>query len=337
MSSRLPLASPMARLLLLFAVIAVVLPILGGYELTVATDLIINLILVVSFRFITTMGRWSFAHVALAGAGGYTSAILTTQVGLPFWGTLFLGGLVAGLLALLLSFPTMRTTGFYFFMSTFAAGALIVWTWTAFIVPFGGTSGIYGVRPPPPIDLFGILTLPVGSPLGYAYVVAGAAFVSLAVLLRLERTRLGSVLRAIRWHTPLAMSVGLNVRKYETFAFVVGSSFAGIAGVLFVHKTGIAFPNDFGTLKGITIVMFTVVGGAESFWGPMLGAFAMTLIAQGIQQYPELVSFTPLVFGLLTIVIVLAFPGGLVTVPARLRALASRGGPGTAKDNPAWD
>lgn len=310
----------LAALVGAFALIGISLPFLSGFHLQVVTDLLIMFIIVSSFRFITTMGRWSFAHMALAGVGGYTSAILVTQFGLSFWVTLGLGGLSAAAVALVISFPIMRTNGFYFFMSTFAAGALIVWAFGAFIVPFGGTSGIYGIGPPDSVSLFGLLELPLDSPVGYGYVVAIITLVSLALLLRLEQTRLGAILKAIRGQSSLTISLGLNVRKYETLAFVIGSFFAGIAGVLYVHFHRIAFYEEFGTLKGISVVMFTVVGGAESFFGPVLGAAVMTGIAQGIQQYPELVPWTPLVFGSLTLAIVLAFPAGLVGVPGRVVA-----------------
>jgi branched-chain amino acid transport system permease protein len=317
MSRGLAQSRQLVATVLMFVVIGLSLPFLSGFHLQVVTDLLIVFIIVSSFRFIATMGRWSFAHMALAGVGGFTSAILTTEYGWSFWVTLGLGGLSASAVALVISVPTMRTSGFYFFMSTFAAGALIVWAFSSFIVPFGGTSGLYGVAPPGPVSLLGLELRP-GSPVGYGYVVAVTALVSMTILLRLEQTRLGAILKAIRWQPSLALSLGLNVRKYETLAFVIGSFFAGIAGVLFVHYHRIAYFNDFGTFKGINIVMFTVVGGAESFFGPPVGAALMTAIEQGIQANPALVPWTPLVFGSLTLAIVLAFPAGVVAVPGRV-------------------
>ena len=306
-------------LIVVFALIALYVPRMSGYELQLSTDLMITMIIVSSFRFITLTGRWCFAHIALAGVGGYTSAIFMIDYGVPFAASLFLGGILAALVALVISVPTLRTTDFYFLMSTFAAAGLIVWTWNRLIHPFGGTSGIYGIPRPEAIGGFDF-----GSPVGYAYLVAIVAFVSLAVLLRLEGSRLGMILKGIRWQTPVAHSLGVHVRFYETVAMMVGSFFSGLAGVLFVHYHRIAFPGSFGTDPTIEMLMFVVVGGAEKYWGPILGATVLTAIEQGIQQYPTLVPYVPLVFGSLTVMIVLLLPNGLIELPAAVRRYVKR-------------
>ena len=306
-------------LIAVFALIAFYVPRMSGYELQLSTDLMITMIIVSSFRFITLTGRWCFAHIALAGVGGYTSAIVMIDYGVPFAASLFLGGISAALVALVISVPTLRTSDFYFLMSTFAAAGLIVWTWNRLIHPFGGTSGIYGIPRPEPIG-----GLDFGSPVGYAYLVAIVAFVSLAVLLRMERSRLGLILKGIRWQTPVAHSLGVHVRFYETVSLMVGSFFSGLAGVLFVHYHRIAFPGSFGTDPTIEMLMFVVVGGAEKYWGPILGATVLTAIEQGIQQYPTLVPYVPLVFGSLTVLIVLLLPNGLIELPAAVRRYVKR-------------
>ena len=135
-------------LIVVFVLIALFVPRMSGYELQLITDLMITMIIVSSFRFITLTGRWCFAHIALAGVGGYTSAIFVIDYDVPFAASLFLGGILAAIVALVISFPTLRTSDFYFLMSTFAAAGLIVWTWNRLIHPFGGTSGIYGIPRP---------------------------------------------------------------------------------------------------------------------------------------------------------------------------------------------
>lgn len=305
--------------IVVFVLIALFVPRMSGYELQLITDLMITMIIVSSFRFITLTGRWCFAHVALAGVGGYTSAIFVIDYDVPFAASLFLGGILAAMVALVISVPTLRTNDFYFLMSTFAAAGLIVWTWNRLIHPFGGTSGIYGI--PRPAAIGGV---DFGSPVGYAYLVAIVAFVSLAMLLRMEGSRLGLILKGIRWQTPVAHSLGVHVRFYETVALMVGSFFAGLAGVLFVHYHSIAFPGSFGTDPTIEMLMFVVVGGAEKYWGPLLGATVLTAIEQGIQQYPTLVPYVPLVFGSLTVLIVLVLPDGLIELPSAVRGYVKR-------------
>ena len=103
-------------------VVMIVLPfLLPAYWQDVLVLFTINVILVMSYRLITTMGGWSFAHIAIMGLGAYTMALLTTKYySLSFWITLPIGGLVSALFAVAISYPVLRTRKFYFFLSTFA-------------------------------------------------------------------------------------------------------------------------------------------------------------------------------------------------------------------------
>src|SRR5215470_14890419 len=87
---------------------------LPEYWRSVVVLLLVNVILVQGYRLITTMGGWSFAHVAIMGLGAYTMALLTRpDVGWPFWPTLLLGPLVAAGFALLIAYPVLRTRHYY--------------------------------------------------------------------------------------------------------------------------------------------------------------------------------------------------------------------------------
>ena len=301
-------------LLIMFAVLFALLPLVGRYSAEVIIRLAIIFIAVAAFRFIVSMGRWSFVHAQLFGMGGYTSAILTMKLGYPFWLTLFLGGFTAALIALIISYPVLRTKGFYFFMSTFVIGAAIVWIWRRYFL-FGGTSGLTGIPRPDPISIAG-LTLNFGDWLTYAFVVVGVSLVCLLVLYRLEKTRLSSILKSIGSSRDLVRSVGLSTMKYETIGFVIGSFFAGIAGVLFVHNSGVATPADFGTTLGMNIIAFTLVGGVNSFWGPLIGVSVLTVITELLRGYREVM---PLIYGIIIIAAVLALPGGLISLPQRIK------------------
>jgi branched-chain amino acid transport system permease protein len=308
-----------AFLILLFAVISVLLPSVDHYQLGLLLVFMLNLILVVSFRFMITMDRWSFCHIPLAGMGGYTSAILTVKLGWSFWPTVVLGGLVAAAIGFLLSYPVLRTRGFYFFQSTFVAGAVIAWSWTYFFNPFGGVTGIYGVDRP--TSLLGLVALDFNSPVAFGYLLVGVTSVSLLVLYHLEHIRFGAALKAIGANADLAKSVGIGVLGYEVRAFVVGCFFAGVAGVMMTNYLGIAYPNEFAPLLGINLVMYTIVGGRSNFWGPILGLVVLTWIGELIRDFIE---YIPLVFGVLTIITVLVLPGGLISLPALFKPAFAR-------------
>ena len=86
----------------------------------------------------------------------------------------------------------------------------------------------------------------------------------------------------------------------------------------------IVSPSDFDTSAGITVLIYVVVGGVESFWGPLIGALVVTAITTQLGQYQSLVEYTPLVQGVILIAVVLLFPGGLVSIPKLVSDLSKR-------------
>jgi branched-chain amino acid transport system permease protein len=99
--------------------------------------LLINILVVVSYRLMTLTGEWSLIHVVLMGVGGYSSALLAKNFALSFWLTMPLAGIICALLAVLLSVPLFRMKQFYFLIGSFAAGEAIRLAWVYFKVPFG--------------------------------------------------------------------------------------------------------------------------------------------------------------------------------------------------------
>ena len=136
-----------------FLGILIVLPfVLPRYLQDALVLFVVNAILVMSYRLITTMGGWSFAHIAMMAIGSYTMAMLTTAyAGISFWLTIPLGGIFAFLVAFAISYPVLRTKQFYFFLSTFAAGEAIRQCFIQFEDVLGGIEGIPFIDPPDPI------------------------------------------------------------------------------------------------------------------------------------------------------------------------------------------
>ena len=107
--------------------------ILSQFYIGIMILLLINLILVTSFRLIATLGLYNFAHVAIAGMGAYTSGLLNSVLHWPFFLTLPLGILVSALTALVIGLPAVRTKGAQFFVITFAAGEALLSTAAVFV------------------------------------------------------------------------------------------------------------------------------------------------------------------------------------------------------------
>ena len=264
---------------------------ISEYKVDLLTNLLINIILVSSFHIITTTGGWSLAHVPMMGCGAYATALLSGTLGVPFWVSLPLAGLAAGLTGLAISYPLARTKGFAFFVASFAAGEAIRLCWIRFRIPFGGHKGL-GV--PPPVLVDNVTWLDLAEAVPYYFLTLIVTIISLAIMYRLHRTRIGDTWRAIESQESLAKSVGINNTKYKMLAFASGSFFAGVAGVLLAHRLWAIEPHQFGFTTTLYLLVWVVFGGTHTFSGPIFGVVALTFLGELLQPLFE---WVPMIFG----------------------------------------
>ena len=300
----------------MFAVLIVLPHFLKYHQQDFLIFLTINVLVVVSYRLVTLTGEWSLIHAVMMGVGAYTSAILSKEFGISFWVTLPCAGLAAGIMAGLLSYPLFRMTQFYFLIGSFAAGEAIRLCWIQFIQPFGGTGGISAIPSP---ELANIDFL---EPIPYFYLVL--VFVSICVFLlyRMEISRIGLTLHAVHWKAALAESIGVNTWNYRALAFVVGSFFVGLAGALKVHYIGTVAPKQFDIGFMVFILIWVIVGGYRTFYGAIIGAIVLSILDE---MFRELEQLRPAIYGLTLIVFILYLPGGLESIPQKIKsAFASR-------------
>jgi len=299
----------------LSALTVLLLPVISsGYYRHILTLTVIDILLAVSFRAIQKMGGWNFAHIAIMGIGGYTSALLTVKLGWSFWLGLPMGGIMASLFALLISWPCLRTEGFYFFLSTFAAGEAIRQVWIMFEF-FGGANGFFGL--PHPETVFRIRFDTV---LSNYYLVVAICSACLWLLYRLEKSRLGNTIKSITSNPELCESIGINTWAHKASTFIVGSFFTGVAGVLFAHYNGLVTPKEFSVLYTYKIITAVIVGGTAAFSGPIVGVIFLTGLTE---IFRDLEQWVPLLYGIVIIGILLLFPEGLQSIPRRLRGKSS--------------
>jgi branched-chain amino acid transport system permease protein len=270
----------------------------------------INVLVVVSYRLMTLTGEWSLIHIVMMGVGAYASALLAKNLGVSFWLAMPLAGAVAGAVAALLCFPLFRMTQFYFLIGSFAVGEAIRLAWIYFVKPFGGSSGISSIPPPE------LLGLDFFEPVVYFYLVLGVVTLSLIILYRIEYSRIGLTLHAVHWKAPLAESVGVNTWSYRSLAFVTASFFVGIAGSLKVHYLGNVTPHQFGVGAMVFVLIWVIVGGYRSFFGPILGAVVLSILDESFRQFEDL---RPAIYGALLIVGIMFLPNGLESVAPGLR------------------
>ncbi|GMG83107.1 branched-chain amino acid ABC transporter permease [Paralimibaculum aggregatum] len=282
----------------------------GYYTSEVLILFMINLILVCSYRILTTTGDWSLSHVVMMGVGAYATAMLTKHLGLSILLTVPLSACIAALVGLLMVIPLIRTRGFGFFIASFALGEFVRLVWVKFREPFGGPRGMIGIPSGElgSIDFF--------DPLPYYFFVLTVALICLFVMYRLDRSRIGKTFKAIYTDEGLAESIGIDVPHYRALAFVTGTFFAGVAGSLLAHRLGAIDPKAFDVNTMVYLIIWIVVGGAATFWGPIIGLVVMTF---AFEWSRPLLEWRPLLFGGILIFFLVALPGGLEGLLSTIR------------------
>jgi branched-chain amino acid transport system permease protein len=305
----------------LVAVAALAVPALGSRFYTfVATDVAILALFAVSLNLLLGYtGLVSFGHAAYFGIGAYTTGILMKKVGVPFVLAFPAAGVLAAVFALVFGFFCVRLTKIYFAMLTLAF-AQIVWAicfkWNQVT---GGEQGMPDIPYP---DLAWMERLPWVSGLRtsdhYYLLVVVLVAVALAVLKRIVNSPFGRILTTIRENPERAEFIGVNVRRHELVAFVIAGGFAGLAGALFgIFNRGV-FPDFAYWPKSSEVLIMAILGGIGHFYGPAVGALVLLVLNQQITSYTE---YWPFVLGTILIVLLFAFPGGLV---GALAAASSR-------------
>jgi branched-chain amino acid transport system permease protein len=301
--------------LLAAAGLAVPLVTVDAYHLDVATAMLRNLLLTLSLRFVMSTGQLNMAHVSFMGIGAYASTLLVTHAGWSFWVTLAVAPVLAALAAVPVGGVALRVSGPYYFLITFAFLEVLRTVFNNFFGDYlGGPSGLVEIPPPHPLPLSGGAVAFTGK-LAQYWLMLALFLSSAAVLIRLEYSRVGLIASAIRQGDLLAETLGVDVRRYKLGAFVLGSFFAGVAGVFFAHSQRVLHSSDFGLEPMVLLVVLTVIGGAHSVWGPVIGTLVLAVVSELLR---ELHHYEILVYGAVLMVVMLFFPDGLVSLPVRL-------------------
>lgn len=297
-------------LAILFSVFAALPFALSEYRLIILTLLLIWIIVAVSYRLLATTGEFSLGHVVAMGIGGYTSALLARHLGFSFWVTAPLGGLMAAGFAAATAYPLFRMRGMYFLLGSFALGEAVRLSWRRWKVPFGGERGLWYI-PSPSIGSFTFDTT-----FSYYFLTLGIAAGCLAVMYLIDQSRIGKALVAIHSQDSLCESLGINVQSYKTLAYITASFFAGIAGALMAHYIGTVSPSLFAIGFMLYLIVWVIVGGVNTFWGPIVGVITLYSIQEVLKI--RLIAYMPMFYGIVLIAVVFALPGGLESLPRRI-------------------
>jgi branched-chain amino acid transport system permease protein len=297
--------------LILFLAAATVPWIGSRYDTFLACQIVIDALFAVSLNLLLgTTGLVSFGHVAYFGVGAYVCGILMKTYEVPFVLAFPAAGIGAAVFALVSGYFCVRLSKLYFAMLTLAFSQ-IVWAicykWNDVT---GGDQGLPEI-PYPDLDWMsavpGLGDLRISDRFYLLTLVLVA--VSLAILRQITRSPFGRMLTAIRDNPERAAFIGLHVRAYQLAAFVVAGAFAGLAGALYGLFSRGVFADYVFWSKSAEVIIMTILGGMDYFWGPPVGALALVWLNQQITAYTE---YWPFVLGVILLVLLFVFPGGIV-------------------------
>lgn len=281
----------------------------GEYWIWVTTEMLIMALFAMSLNLILGYGGMvSFGHAAFFGVGAYTVALLMKKAGAPLYLALALAPVTAAIAAAIIGWFCVRLIGLYFAILTLAFGQLlymVVFQWYTFT---GGDDGIHGIPKPE------ILT-----PIAYYFLCLVLFLICFLAMRMIVNSSFGLTIRTIRENMERAKFIGVNVRRFQWYNFILAGAFAGLAGGLLCELNRFAQTEFLHWSKSAEPILASLVGGMYSLVGPAIGSTVLIFLKIVVQQaHPSLVETWAIFLGLILLAVVLFAPGGLVGLYQRL-------------------
>ena len=253
---------------------------------------LVNVILVTGLYVTALSGQLSLATAAIAGIGGYCSAILTTNFDWSFLPAIIVAAGVGGAVGAFLGAIMVRMRDFVLKLTTLAFGeAMVVFAYN--IEYIGGANSFTGI------------------PLYTSFTVAVAATaVALFVAWRFDGSRLGVAARAVRDDAAAAAAAGISIRRIRVITFLLGASICGAGGAIQAHYALIVSPTELGFMHSLNYIIFMFFGGVQILWGGVVGAVTLSVLPEVTRFADE---FRLILYGFVIVVVVLYRPQGLLT------------------------
>lgn len=281
---------------------------MSGYLAGVLAVLAINTVIAYSVFLPAAAGLLNLGAAGFVLIGGYTAGAMTMNLGWPLAAAIPLAGLAAGAVAFAVSFPILRTRGVYMVLATYAFAEVVGGVFLN-VPGLGGAAGL--------------------SVLAYAGlgVVLPATAAVVAFVAWLLSTRFGLAMRAVHDDENVAALFGVNLRLTQVAAFTLGGALGGIGGALLVHQFNFIDVQTTGVLFSIYVLLYVLLGGTQTAWGPVAGALFFTAVPELLRRVSELdpaVKFLEsaryIAFGAAVVLVMMWRSEGLVT-----RTLIERG------------
>lgn len=294
--------------LVLVGLFALIFPfIFSHYQINVMTTALIYVMLGLGLNIeVGLAGLLDLGYVAFYAVGAYSYALLNYHFGLGFWTLLPVGAVLAAFFGILVGFPVLRLQGDYLAIVTLAFAEIlriILENWNAFSF---GPSGISNIPRP---GFFGLNLTPEQSAIYMYFLLIGFCLLTIFVTYRLQHSRIGRALTALREDELACQATGIDKTKAKLAAFALGATWAGIAGVLFAAKTTFINPASFTFMESAMILCIVVLGGMGSIPGIIGAALAIILLPEYLRVFSD---YRMILFGAALILMMIFRPGGLL-------------------------
>ncbi|MEO8524145.1 MAG: branched-chain amino acid ABC transporter permease [Caldimonas sp.] len=298
-----------------YALVLLLVPLVmpSNLERSVLTQIGIGIVACLSYNMLLGQGGMlSFGHAVYTGLGTFVTVhamlgIADRSFPIPMSLVPLVGGFAGMFFAALLGYVTTKKAGTPFAMITLGIGELVAPM--VLIVPefFGGEGGVAVNRTSGPP----FLGITYGPQIQVYYLIAIYTFVCTAAMFAFTRTPLGRMLNAVRDNPERVEFVGYSTQRVRYLSFVIAGFFAGIAGGMYAVHFEIATPDVVGAGRSGAYLLFTFLGGATFFFGPIIGAILMVV---GFALFSEVTKAWQLYLGLIFMFMVMYAPGGIASL-----------------------
>jgi branched-chain amino acid transport system permease protein len=286
-------------------------------------DFYIGLFQVIGVHSLLGLSAWCVLHtgqVSLAqggffAIGAYGAGMLTAMFGWPLGWALLVAALVAGTVAVAVGFPALRVKGLMLVVATTAFAEIVRLVFFNFKWQVNTPQGLIG--PDGGLGFGGIRYFPSNAWSGVQVLLLIWALVAgvMALLWTLDRTRIGTLWRAVGEDEVAAQSAGISLTAAKVSAFGIGGAIAGLAGGLFSHNTTHIEHGNFTILLATFAIAYPILGGLKSLAGTLLAVvFIQGVLVEGLRFLGD---WRSLLFGALILLVMLVRPGGLLGAPLR--------------------
>lgn len=248
-------------------------------------------------------GLLDLGYVAFYAVGAYSYALLNAWIGLSFWLALGTGVALSALFGILLGIPVLRLRGDYLAIVTLGFGEIIRLVLNNWDSVTQGPNGILGIDRP----YLGDMRL--YRPMHFFYLVLALCVVTIFIVDRLDKSRLGRAWAAMREDETAAECMGVNIIYAKLSAFAFGAAWAGFGGVVFAAKQTFISPESFTFFESVIILCMVVLGGMGSIPGVILGALVLTALPEVLR---ELTFFRPMLLGGAMVIMMALRPQGFL-------------------------